>query len=234
VRVSTGGSPGIMNFFGHAAVAARHVNDREPELTTDELAQFCLGSMLPDFIGMLRLRRPLVSGPLVARGVRFHHHTDQAFHELPSFLRLSREAFAWLTHRELPRGPSRAIAHVGVEILLDELLAADEVARSAYLAALEVPLTDQLSFDSSQEEERLAKLRQALSQHRSARTTPTPDLVAARIRRSLAGRPRLATDDAGEALLSHWVTHARPEVAREAPELLATLTAQLANFEQPK
>src|SRR5688572_23166915 len=114
-----------MNFFGHAALAAGHFSARSPQLPGTDLALLCAGAMLPDFISMLRLGRPAVLDEQVARGVSFHHLTDHAFHELDSFLRLSREAFAWLSEQRVPRGPARAVAHIGVEMLLDEVLSDD-------------------------------------------------------------------------------------------------------------
>src|SRR5258706_12541419 len=108
-----------MNFFGHAALAASYLAQQGPD-AANELPRFCAGAMLPDFIGMLRLSRPVVHDSVLARGVAFHHRTDELFHELPSFHRLSRSAFAWLSARDMPRGPARAVAHIGIEILLDE------------------------------------------------------------------------------------------------------------------
>src|SRR6185369_9833050 len=143
-----------MNFFGHAALAASHFGDGRPPPSANELAMLCLGSMLPDFIGMLRLSRPDVRDDTLARGVAFHHQTDEAFHELPSFLRLSREAFGWLSEQQLPRGPARAVAHIGIEILLDEVFAEHEAARVAYLAALRVPVGPALTFPGADDAER--------------------------------------------------------------------------------
>jgi len=186
--------------------------------------------MLPDFIGMLRLGRPTIHDATLARGVAFHHGTDEVFHELASFHRLSRQAFAWLSDHDMPRGPARAVAHIGIEMLLDEVMAADEFAREAYRAALRVPLATLMTFANAAEAERLAGLQDALLTRADNYVLPTPELVAERIRRTLAGRPRLATDEAGQALLGTWVTRTRPYVLAEAPEVLATLRARLANF----
>jgi hypothetical protein len=64
--------------------------------------------------------------------------------------------------------------------------------------------------------------------------TPPAELVAERIARTLSGRPRLATDAQGQALLGSWVTLSRPGVDAEAPEVLATLRARLASFGRPE
>src|SRR6187402_1188694 len=103
-----------MNFFGHALVARRN------EATRGQLrAEFVLGSMLPDFATMLASRPPQVTLPDLAAGLSFHHRTDDAFHGAPSFLEFSRRASSFLGERGLTRGSVRAVAHVGVELLLD-------------------------------------------------------------------------------------------------------------------
>jgi hypothetical protein len=219
-----------MNFFGHAALAADHFAGAEPALLADELARVCAGAMLPDFLGMLRLSRPNVRDGSVARGVAFHHRTDEVFHELAAFQRLSRDAFAWLSEHGLPRGPARAVAHIGIEILLDEVLARDAAARTAYLSALEAPLPALLDFAKTEEAERLAALQRTLLARAALPSTPAAELVAERIARSLSGRPRLAVDARGQQLLGGWVVRARPRVDAEAPEVLAMLRARLASF----
>jgi hypothetical protein len=219
-----------MNFFGHAALAASHFSDRQPPLAEGLLPTVCVGAMLPDFIGMLRLGRPKILDAVLATGVAFHHGTDEAFHELDSFQRLSRQAFAWLSQQQLPRGPARAVAHMGVEMLLDEVMADDAAARDAYQAALAVPLTPLLDFATPLDAERLLALQQALLTRSASQLRPPAEVVAERIRRSLAGRPRLAVDASGQALLTAWVTATRPLVTAEAPEVLATLRTRLANF----
>jgi hypothetical protein len=221
-----------MNFFGHAALAASHFTEQQPPVGAEALPTLCFGAMLPDFIGMLRLGHPTIHDAALARGIAFHHGTDEAFHDLPAFQRLSRQAFAWLSEQHLPRGPARAVAHMGIEMLLDEVMADEPSARDAYHAALRVPLAPLLDFASPIDGERLADLQRALLTRSASQLRPPATLVAERIRRSLAGRPRLATDDAGQALLGHWVTATRPLVAAEAPEVLATLRARLANFDR--
>jgi hypothetical protein len=223
-----------MNFFGHAALAAGHFSGLSPRPREPDLALLCAGSMLPDFVGMLRIGRPAVLDEHVARGVAFHHRTDHAFHELPSFQRLSRDAFAWLSAEQLPRGPARAVAHIGVEILLDEVLSSDASSRDAYRAALLVPLESALSFAAASDAERLATLRSALLERAATQLHPSSELVAERIRRTLAGRPRLATDASTQPQLTRWVEWTRPLVTSAAPELLASLRAQLANQQRPE
>ena len=219
-----------MNFFGHAALAASHFVARQPPPARGELATLCVGAMLPDFIGMLRLGRPRVHDDVLATGIAFHHKSDEAFHELAGFLRLSRQAFAWLSAHALPRGPARAVAHIGVEMLLDEAWAEDEAARAAYRAALRVPCGELLAFDAPEAALRLAGLQGALLERAATALTPSAELVAERMVRTLAGRPRLALDATGQLLLGEWVGVTRPQVVREAPEIFAALRGLLANF----
>lgn len=219
-----------MNFFGHAALAARHFGEQSPQPSDAALATLCAGAMLPDFVGMLRLGRAQPRDAVLARGVLFHHKTDDAFHDLVAFVSMSREAFAWLSERGLPRGPARAVAHVGVEMLLDEAFATDPEARAAYRAALRVPLTPLLEFRAPADAPRLAALQKALLDRTSVALDLSPHLVAERIRRTLSGRPRLATDDAGQELLARWVETTRPRVLAEGPAVFAALRQRLANF----
>lgn len=218
-----------MNFFGHAAIAAQMFAEQEPALLPEHLARVCAGAMLPDFVSMLGLKRPRVIEAWVQSGVDFHHRTDAAFHDLPSFLALSRTAFAWLSERELPRGPARAVAHIGIEMLLDEAIAEDDFARAAYAAALQVKLVQHLQLESAPDAERLAGLLGVLAARAPQNAQPpSPELLAERLRRTLSHRPRLATDDRGQALLASWVVVTRPAVAFEAPQLLRELRGRLA------
>ncbi len=234
MRVGLSGLGLHMNFFGHAALAAELFTRDGAARPASELARICLGAMLPDFVTMLRLPRAVVTDAHVEEGVRFHHRTDHAFHELTAFHELSREAFAWLSERQLPRGPARAVAHVGVEILLDEVLARSAAARGAYLSALEVPLSGAITFEQPSELERLGALCGVLLERGRFYRVPEAALVAERVRRTLERRPRLATDDAGQALLGEWVSVARPQVDAAAPALLAALRARLAEHAHPE
>lgn len=224
-----------MNFFGHAAIAAQ-IFGRGPEaLEPAELPKLCAGAMLPDFASMLGLKRPRVMEAGVQRGVDFHHATDHAFHDLPSFHALSHDAFDWLSARALPRGPARAVAHIGIEMLLDEAIAEDDFARRSYRAALDVPLPELLVFTAEDDAARLASLLRALAARApESAVPPSPELLAERIRRTLARRPRLATDDHGQQLLATWIEETRPAVGREAPQLFRDLRALLARPRRPQ
>ena len=106
-----------MNFFGHAVIASRSDAARG-----SVRAEFVLGSMLPDFASMLRMRPPRVTSRALEEGLRHHHATDDAFHGSESFLEFSRHASIFLGARGLSRGSARAVAHVGVELIVDGAL----------------------------------------------------------------------------------------------------------------
>lgn len=207
-----------MNFFGHAAIAASYRD--EPG--------FVLGAMLPDFLTMIRARQVAQLEPHVSAGVALHHATDAVFHETPEFLALTREGRAALLAAGLSRGPARAVAHIGVELLLDEVLARDIAHQRAYLAALDYgrsaasALTVALEADTA----RLARLFGTLAE-RGVRSPQSDTELALRIERMLAGRPRLALGEGGGAIVEAWLTQTRAAVAASAPRLLGTLRAHL-------
>jgi hypothetical protein len=204
-----------MNFFGHAAMAERV--SREPT--------FVLGAMLPDFSSMLGLRPPTSAHPRVAEGIAFHHATDEAFHELSVFRELCSDAMRLLAERGVSRGTRRAVAHVGVELLLDVELAEDPRARSAYLAALksarDPAVVSTLSWPADQQD-RLVQLAARLEE-RSDSAKPSTATLVERLARTLSGRPRLAMEDAARSHVADWVELCRVRVVASAPALVFEL-----------
>ena len=116
-----------MNVLGHARVAL--------DLGLDGPAEV-LGAVLPDLAPAagVRLVRDRLDGSLAA-GVRCHLRADAAFHVHPAFRAGTRALRADLAARGLPRGPARAVAHAGWELLLDGTLVGDEAER-AFRAAV--------------------------------------------------------------------------------------------------
>jgi hypothetical protein len=208
-----------MNFFGHAAIAGRF--ESEPV--------FVLGAMLPDFCTMLGLRAPEPPpGPLGA-GVRFHHVTDHAFHALERFQRLNHDAAAALGARGVRRGTGRAVAHVGVELLLDAELAESDAARAAYLCALGAGHERALVFDAafaSEAAERLTQLTRTLA-GRGVAKRPSNTSVVERLERALAARPRLAITSEDLPRVSEWVELFRARVVASAPTLVRELVQDI-------
>lgn len=215
-----------MNFFGHALIAQRDETTRgavRPE--------FVLGAMLPDFASMLRTRPPETTHETLRAGLAFHHRTDDAFHGSNSFLEFSRLASSSLTERGLPRGTARAVAHVGVELLLDAAFARETAANEAYLWAIECGLTshvsDHIHWTSSDVASKFEHLCHSLRQRGPYRSDPPAALVAERLRNILASRPRLAMDDAGETVVRDWVVGARASITSGAARLLGEVERRL-------
>lgn len=208
-----------MNFFGHAAIAGRF--RASPE--------FVLGAMLPDFAGMLGIKTPPVTPDALGAGVRFHHLTDHAFHELRSFRAFCAEATRFLDAQSVRRGTARAVAHVGVELLLDAALAEDEAARSRYFAALGAARRAELFVPSTYTPEecaRLAGLGEVL-ENRGISRNPDTGLVVTRLERALAARPRLAIEPRDRAAVGSWVELFRDRVVASTPDLVSELTSAL-------
>jgi hypothetical protein len=100
-----------MNFLAHTWVARACGLDSPPAV---------LGAVLPDLVTMAGIhldRRALVGE--VADGVACHHLTDAAFHRDPGFVAGSKAITRDLLAMGVPRGASRAVGHVGWELLLD-------------------------------------------------------------------------------------------------------------------
>jgi hypothetical protein len=208
-----------MNFFGHAAVATDF--ERDPA--------FILGSMLPDFCSMLSARPPALHDSRLVAGVRLHHATDLVFHELETFQRLSREAHRRLLALGVGRGAARAVAHIGVELMIDDVLAERQVLQSAYISALEISrdrdVARAIAFGLD-EQERFTFLMERLLE-RGVVANPPASLLAERLRRALAARPRLAFSADEVFLVEEWIVQAQPDVVASVPALTAALLDQL-------
>ncbi|MFZ5892122.1 MAG: hypothetical protein ACOY0T_13785 [Myxococcota bacterium] len=209
----------LVNFVSHAAVASWY----------DASPAFVLGAMLPDFFGMLALRpAPLrAEGPL-ARGIAFHHLSDAAFHDAPAFLALTRDARKALMDAGVRKGPARAVAHIGVELLLDPALLADAGARAAYTAALDAAprLGHELGFDRT-DEQRLIDLAGVIRARGISADAQSPDTLVARIRRALSDRPRLALDDEAEDAVRNWVVATQASIVGCASDVVRQVLSQL-------
>ncbi len=185
--------------------------------------------MLPDFCGMLGLRSPPPRTDTLGAGVRFHHLTDRAFHELSSFRSFCRDATALLDARGVRRGTARAVAHVGVELFLDAELSESSDARSHYFGALsaaERPEPFEHAEFSADECARLGHLARLLSE-RGVTRKPATELVVTRLTRALQARPRLSIEPRDLPAVSDWVELFRPRVVASTPAVVSELTAVL-------
>lgn len=218
-----------MNFFGHAVLAAMCTPDNA----------FTLGAMLPDFVSMLGARPPTLQSGRLADGVNFHHRTDAVFHDSPVFRELSRDAFATLLGSGVGRGPARAVAHVGVELLIDSALARattpdsespkTPTAEDCYLRALELgsaPLPA-VDFRHRHEARALNELCRRLSQAGMSRLRLDAEQTMTVLQRILARRPRLALSESELETAKHWADGAAVSVTRQLPRLLGDLKNRL-------
>lgn len=196
-----------MNFIGHLFVA-RWLNDQPA---------YGLGAMLPDFASMARVRLSPQTDGQVRAGVALHHRTDDLFHHQPVFVGLMQQTLSALVARGVPRGPARAVAHIGVEMLIDGELVHEGATGQAYLAALAHGLDGGLQAEREAPEGRaLLRVHERLHTHGIPYDYRNTDAVVFRLTRALAGRPRLALGPKdGE------------KVGEVLPEIQAELTVQL-------
>ena len=210
-----------MNYFGHTVLAVRCGGDRA----------FVLGAMVPDFAAMIRARPPRAEHVDIDSGMRFHWKTDEVFHRSAAFRQLTRQAVAWLSARGVRSGSALAVAHIGVELLIDAALSGDSPAQRAYLEALSDAahgkLGQYLTWASSEERVRFDHLRARLLSRGAIDGDIGPETVAERLRRALADRPRLALDDAAVLAARDWAFAAGPGVSACAAPLVNELAAQL-------
>jgi acyl carrier protein phosphodiesterase len=210
-----------VNFFGHTVLAVKRSAD----------PAFVLGSMLPDFATMIRARPPRTEHADIDSGIQFHWRTDEVFHRSPAFRTLTHRAFVWLSMRGVRSGSAHAVAHVGVEILLDAALSDDDGAQHAYRAALvgaaPADLGRRLGWASDEQRDRFDALRERLLARGAITREIAPDTVAERLRSVLADRPRLSLDDTSVQTVRDWARVARAEVSACAAPLVQDLSVQL-------
>jgi hypothetical protein len=203
-----------VNFFGHAVVAAWQT----------PTPAFVLGAMLPDFATMIGARVPAVHDAGLESGVAFHHATDKVFHDAPTFKRLQANARQRLRELGLPRPSSLAVGHIGVEILLDSVLANDPLGVRCYVDALAEGAPQSLGGKIEWMEPALAsryeELRVRLLERGITRGMADAAVVAFRISRALAPRPRLALEPGGERIVLAWAVETETTVAAAAPALI--------------
>ena len=207
-----------VNFFGHAVVAS----SAEPLLV--------LGTMLPDFAAMLGGRvddAAIAAAPRLADGVALHHRTDGVFHVLPVVAGLMRELGEALLAAGCRRGPARAAAHLGVELLLDGVLARDDETHARYLAALEVGGVPAGALGPNHDDA-LATLRRRLASHGVPTDLADAAVATRRVVRAIAGRPRLAADGRDAELIEHALAAVQPRIVAAAPTILRGVRAGLA------
>ena len=208
-----------MNFFGHAAIAS----------TRSAAPGVVLGAMLPDFATMCRM--PIARAGIVDRdvtaGIALHHATDAAFHGLPETLASMRALDARLAHGGCARGPRRAVAHVGVELLLDGVLVADASHRASYLAGLAYQAV--IQWHEPADASRLAALITRLRTHGVPDDLRQPETIVTRLTRMLAHRPLLAPSPADLIAIRTALIAHQADVEQAADRIWRGTLAQLAD-----
>jgi hypothetical protein len=204
-----------VNFFGHAA-AARLVDD-DPG--------FLLGAMAPDLLKMCGAIAGAATSPKVAAGRAHHFEVDGWFHASPVFTGLAAWAAGALGEAGVARGGARGAAHVGIELLLDGVLAGDGPARAAYARSLEGAEEARAPFlfadEPSRERWRMLVVR--LRGGGIPEGYRDPDFVAARIVGALSRRPRLALGAGDAAALRAFLPSLARRVAEDAHALCGGL-----------
>lgn len=211
-----------MNHFAHAWIAAAQAPD--PVLA--------LGAMLPDFTGVLRERLGPLAHPALRAGCALHHASDAAFHGAPEFVALLSAGSASLRASGLGRGPARAAAHVGLELLLDAELAREPRAAARYAEALAAALRPEVAEAIAWRRTDTAPRWRVLHVRLCARGAPDPDEdcadLAARVARALASRRRLALGDGDPERVARWLGDARPMVRKASPGLVSAVVDAMA------
>ncbi|MEO8703112.1 MAG: hypothetical protein ABI867_23910 [Kofleriaceae bacterium] len=207
-----------VNYFGHVAVASWRSTS----------AAVALGAMLPDFSTMASVRVAEAGDPELAAGIDLHHATDSAFHVLPVVTGLMRELDQRLDRLGCARGPRRAVAHIGVELLLDGVLVDEPAYREAYLRG--IAFDSAITWREPGDAERFAKLVDRLRSYGVPDDLKRPESIVFRMSRMLAHRPLLAPSPAdlvaiGKALADHQprVTVATDTVIRGMRAALGTV-----------
>ncbi|NNE96769.1 MAG: hypothetical protein HKN24_12150 [Acidimicrobiales bacterium] len=210
-----------MNLGSHVTIAAAHYDDPLVRL----------GSALPDIatIGGFRMVPGSVNGP-VGEGIAFHHKTDAIFHSHPWFTSRQKSVFDQLSTAGVGRGAARASAHVGVELLLDGEVFANDPDRSqlvsgAFAAARSAPDIAGAVPDESQElwRDHLASLHR----WRAPGYFRDPLAVAHRMESILARRPRLAMSAGDVPKVASALEAAQPSIAATAEDFLREMVEAL-------
>ncbi len=186
--------------------------------------------MLPDLVQMLGRRRIQASNPSVDAGVRFHHATDAVFHDHTLFSSLQNEARRDLRHLGVSRGPRLAVAHVGLELMLDAELAAGKADVQHYSRALSCLPTLQgaLTMDGDAGNfGELLRLRERLVERLPTLIPRTPEQLVERLVRILGHRPALSLDAAEIPAVLSWAGPTWQTVRARRDEWLDQLKAGL-------
>jgi hypothetical protein len=201
-----------MNVLGHTSVALAWGGD-DPELL--------LGAVLPDLASMVNVRVDRSRlGRGIGDGVRCHIEADAVFHDHPEFRAGSAALRMDLAEQGLHRGPARAVAHAGWELLLDGTLLGTP-AETAYWQALDVGERALEAIDEPGRGRWLGLLAHRDRGRRPPLRYDDPRWVAERLHALLARRPRLRFPDRQVPVVTRVLDDHAAHVARVAPAVLA-------------
>jgi len=206
-----------VNYFGHVAVASWQSDD----------PRVVLGSMLPDFATMSGARLATPDDPEIARGIELHHRADSVFHPLPSVLGLMRELDARLLDAGCARGPRRAVAHIGTELLLDGVLVREPAYRAAFEAALAADTAPIRFRDPQADPPRFAALIARMRSYGVPDDLQRPEAIVQRMQRMIAHRPLLAPSPADLAAMRTALVEHKPRVEVAAATVMRAMRAGL-------
>jgi hypothetical protein len=208
-----------VNFFGHAAVAtwSAPASGAAPAVV--------IGAMLPDFATMCGGRIASADEESVRDGIALHHATDAVFHQLPVVTGLMRELDDQLAHGRCARGPRRAVAHIGVELLLDGVLVGEPAYRAAYLGG--IAHDPALRWRAPEEVPRFAILLERLRGHGIPEDLRLPDAITTRVHRILAHRPLLAPSPEDLRAIRHALAAFQPRIDVAAETIVRGMRAAL-------
>ncbi len=215
-----------MNLGSHIAVA-KQLHPEKPRIW--------LGAALPDIaaIGRFRLLGS-TNDEHVAIGIALHHQTDDAFHGDPWFTSRQRRLADSLRGAGLERGPTRAVAHVGPELLLDgALLQQSDLRDTINLALTQIGLNSSIlaplvEGDAADWLEHLHRFTDG----RMPRDYHNPKAVAVRLQRILAQRKRLAFSTNQIDLVAGELAVEADRITRTALGFVSDLGEQIASSHQ--
>lgn len=181
--------------------------------------------MLPDFTTMCGARVTGTSDDEVAAGIDLHHATDKAFHQAPVVTALMRELDARLERGGCARGPRRAVAHIGTELLLDGVLVEHGDYRDAYVLGLEyeAPLLWRDTGDADRYDVFITRMRD----YGVPDDLKRPEAIATRLARTLAKRPLLAPSQSDMTVIAGALCEHKPRVEVAADTVLRAVRAAL-------
>jgi len=207
-----------VNYFGHAAVASWDAPSPGKSL----------GAMLPDFATMSGARlAPDQPDAVIAEGIALHHRTDAVFHQAAPVLALMRELDARLDKLGCRRGPRRAVAHIGTELLLDATLLTTPAYRDSFLSAFTLEPSLVAWREPAADPPRFAILVERMRAHGVPDDLTRIESITHRLARMLSGRPLLQPDASDLRAIATALADHRPRVEVAAATVLRAVRAAL-------